>query len=545
MKTNSINGLQLKKMLQNALAHLQQAEDELNNLNVFPVADGDTGTNMCATLESGLQNTRHTEESCAFLKDLSDGMLLGARGNSGVILSQMFRGFYETLNNDNDIRVEDLSDAFVGAYKSAYASVVHPVEGTILTVAREGIEHIRAQIDHNTTIDQLLSLYLYEMRKSLALTPEKLPALKEAGVVDSGALGYILLVEGMEKYLRGELLDATVSKPAAAQQSIDFSLFDENSTFSDGYCLEFILQLMHHSDYSQSFSLSNYISVLKTLGESIVAVQDGSRVKVHIHTMKPANVLSASQEYGEFLTCKIENMQLQHNEHIQKAVVPQHKPLAIVTVVDSIHAKTIFSELGCDCVINGGRKMNVSVQELTDAFRSVDADSIIVLPNNSNVIQTAQQAASLFHNCPVHILTTHSVPQGYSAIAMDVPDSTDLDYRIRQMKKGMSQAITLSVAIASRDYYVNGMNCSKGSIIGILDGRIVSTGSDPQLVFVEGLHFIEDVDDMETCIVFRGSSESADDEEQLAQKINAAYPMLDVCFIDGGSELYPWAAAIS
>ena len=547
MKTLKINGLQLEKMLHNALASLRQAEENLNSLNVFPVADGDTGTNMYATLEAALKKAEPTAHAGVYLKALSDAMLLGARGNSGVILSQMFRGISQSLRECESITVADLSAAFVCAYKAAYASVVRPVEGTILTVAREGIEHIRTQIDRGTAMEDLLAMYRGEMRRTLAATPEMLPALKEAGVVDSGALGYIRLIEGMEKYLQGEYLDnRPVDAAPAPNRPVDLSLFHENSTFADGYCLEFILQLMRSTDYSQHFRLGRYINDLKGFGESIVAVQDGTRVKVHIHTMKPARVLALSQEYGEFLTCKLENMQLQHNEHTRRTEAARtHKPFAIVAVADSMRMKHVFTELGCRCAIYGGKKMNVSVQELTDAIRSVNADTVAILPNNPNVILTAEQAKSLCRDCDIQILPTRTVPQGYSALAMDVADSTDVPYRLRQLQKSMDSALTLSVATASRDYSADGMHCPAGSLIGILGSRIVSTGRDAAQVFIEGLRHIDDIDERETCIIFRGAAVSAEQEPQLAMRINAVFPLLEVCFIEGGSELYSLSAAIS
>lgn len=545
MKTKKINGLQLEKMLRNGLANLALAEESLNALNVFPVADGDTGTNMRATLDAGVRSTRSTAEVGAYLKGLSDGMLLGARGNSGVILSQMFRGIAGVLSRCGIVSVGELRNAFIGAYKAAYASVVRPVEGTILTVAREGIEHIRTQISRSTTIEDLLAMYIGEMRRSLAMTPEMLPALKEAGVVDSGALGYILIVEGMEKYLQGELLAAGTAAVRPSGSSLDFRLFNENTRFDDGYCLEFILQLMRGADYSQRFRLGRYIEDLKDFGESIIAVQEGTRVKVHIHTLKPAKVLAMSQDYGEFLTCKLENMQLQHNEHIRKAEAARtHTPFAIVAVTDSKLSKQVFSDLGCSYVICGGSKMNVSVQELAEAIRATNADTVAVLPNNSNVIRTAEAAKTLCTDCDVRILPTRTVVQGYSALAMDIPDSADTDRRLRQLSKGMDEAVSLSVAVASRDSGSGAIRFDRGSYIGILDGQIVSTGADSIQAFLEGLRTIRDLDDRETCIIFRGSAESADREALLADRVNAVYPALEICFLEGGSELYPWAAAI-
>ena len=311
-----INGIHLEKMIKNGLAFLQQHEEEVNRLNVFPVPDGDTGTNMALTLGNGIRYAKSDENAGAYLRSLSDGMLLGARGNSGVILSQFYRGFADELVRSPLIGPGELRNGLIRGYRTAYEAVVHPVEGTILSVTREGIEHIRTQITRNSSIETILSMYIAEMRKTLSFTPEMLSVLKEAGVVDSGAYGFILITEGMLKCLYGEvieLVDVPVQK--AEQPLVDLSLFNETSEFSDGYCTEFILQRLTNTRYQQNFNKQKFISELRFFGNSIAVVVNGMRVKVHIHTLYPAKVIALAQQYGEFLTFKMDNMQVQHNEH--------------------------------------------------------------------------------------------------------------------------------------------------------------------------------------------------------------------------------------
>ncbi|MBR6916184.1 MAG: DAK2 domain-containing protein, partial [Clostridia bacterium] len=289
MATRKINGVNLDQMLNNGLANLAKHEDELNRLNVFPVPDGDTGTNMRMTLAHALESASVSDHAGEYLASLSDGMLLGARGNSGVILSQFFKGFYQELSRCSVLGPGELRNGLIRGYRIAYRAVINPVEGTILSVAREGIEHIRSQIGRSTTIDSILAMYVAEMKKTLTFTPDMLSVLKEAGVVDSGAYGFILIFEGMLKFLTGDYIDpGRKIESGAGKKSVDFSLFDENSVFTDGYCMEFILQLMRGDDYSDTFKLQGYIDSLKKRGESIVCVQDGTRVKVHIHTKTPA-----------------------------------------------------------------------------------------------------------------------------------------------------------------------------------------------------------------------------------------------------------------
>ncbi len=337
MSNIKINGVQLEKMLKNGLNNLLSHKDEVNKLNVFPVPDGDTGTNMSLTLSHGLNSAASRQEAGPYLKAVSDGMLLGARGNSGVILSQLFKGLYTELARAGVITPALFRNALIRAYKTAYASVVHPVEGTILTVAREGIEHIRTQVTRRTTIEEFLAMYAAEMRKSLSFTPELLPVLKESGVIDSGAYGYILIFEGMLDQLYGKLHQAQEPDEAvtmsASQPPIDASYFNENSAFEEGYCMEFILQLMKGEKYTQRFILKSYIEDLKLYGTSIVVVQDGRRIKVHIHTFIPAKIITLSQEFGEFLTFKLENMQLQHNEAFASAK-GEKKALAVIAAVN-------------------------------------------------------------------------------------------------------------------------------------------------------------------------------------------------------------------
>ena len=549
MKTKRIDGLLFEKMILNGLANLQASQEEVNALNVFPVADGDTGTNMCKTLENGIRYAKARPEMGAYLKQLSDGMLLGARGNSGVILSQIFKGIFLELTHCGYVNPGELRNAFIRGYKVAYAAVVQPAEGTILTVAREGIEHIRQQIDRSTTVERLLSMYAAEMRKTLAYTPEMLPVLKEAGVVDSGALGFILIIEGMLKYLYGEVLTPNRSAEAKTlpeEEAPSLTLFNENSAFEEGYCMEFILQRLKSDRYTQRFSLDRYLEDLKLYGNSIAAVQDGRRIKVHIHTLRPAKVITLSQEYGEFLTFKLENMQLQHNEHMMRQAAAQgkHRPLAVVAVVNGTGMKELFAELGCDYVIDGGASMNTSSQEFIDVFRKVNAEHIVVLPNNKNIILAAQQAVTLFGADNITVLPTGSMVEGYFAIAMDVPNSTDIDFRLRQMREGGNSIETLFSTTASRDYSCHEISCRAGDQIALLNGELVCVSSDWLEVLLAGLEKIPDMEEKETCVIFRGAGISEEAQEQLSQTLTERYPMLELNFIDGGQSTYHWMLGV-
>lgn len=547
MAIRRINGIHLEQMLRNGLANLQRDEEEINRLNVFPVADGDTGTNMRMTLQYGLQCARPSAEAGQFLKSLSDGMLLGARGNSGVILSQFFNGFCTELSRCSLIGPGELRNGLIRGYRTAYQAVIQPVEGTILSVAREGIEHIRTQISRTTGVDALLSMYVAEMRKTLALTPEMLSVLKEAGVVDSGAAGFILIFDGMLRYLRGETIDPGVDAAPAAdphQPALNLDLFNENSPFIDGYCMEFILQLMLDPAYDQTFRLPRFIESLKGLGESIVCVQDGKRVKVHIHTKTPARIITLAQQYGEFLTFKLDNMQVQHNEHDRLTQPAAHKALAVVSVVNGEGMRELFTDLGCDVVIDGGATMNTSSQEFVSAFEQIDADAIVVLPNNKNVILAAEQAAGLVKGKNVTVLPSASYADGYFAIAMDMRDSEDTALRITQMRRGIDGVVTLCQTTASRDYAYHEISCKKGEEIVLNNGQLVCVSGDWKSAIVDSMTMVEDMEDRETCVIFRGKGIPESYEDELADAISSAFPLLEVQFVGGGQEIYHWVIGI-
>lgn len=532
--------------MKNGLANLQTQEKEINRLNVFPVSDGDTGTNMRLTLENGVRYAKTKMHAGDYLKQLGKGMLLGARGNSGVILSQFFKGFSLELARCAQPGVGELRNGLIKGYRFAYSAVVKPAEGTILTVTREGIEHIRGQLNRSTTVEQLFSMYIAEMKKTLAMTPEMLPALKEAGVVDSGALGFIAITEGMLKYLYGDIMLPSSDSAEHAPKPLNLDLFNENSPFVDGYCMEFILQLMNAPKYNSRFRISAYIEDLKLYGNSIVAVQDGKRVKVHIHTLIPAKIITLSQEFGEFLTFKLENMQVQHNEH-DKALkaAKKHKKLAIAAVVNGEGVKRLFRELGCDVVIDGGATMNTSSQEFIDAFAQTDADAVAVLPNNPNVILAAEQAVKLYGAGNITVLPSRSVAEGYYAIAMDMQNSDDTAFRIKEMRDGLNNTVTLCETTASRDYAYHEISCKKGEEILLVNNKIVCVNSDWKQAILDGLATVDDIDDRETCIVFRGEGVSREYEDELLEAIEEQYPCLEVEFVDGGQSVYHWIIGLA
>ena len=559
MSIKKIDGELFEKMLRNGLKNITAAEKEINRLNVFPVADGDTGSNMRLTLENGIRCACSDENLNEYLRDLSRGMLLGARGNSGVILSQIFRGVYLELSQTDDANHTMLRNAFIRGYKVAYESVISPVEGTMLTVAREGIEAVRRKKVRDNTIEALLEDYITAMKVVLEKTPEMLPVLGEAGVIGSGGKGYITIIEGMLMYLRGEEPQThaeQAKEQAAGQPEADFSLFNADSVFDKGYCTEFILQRMNGGAYCQDFDIARFKHELQRLGDSLALVEADGRIKVHIHTKKPAPVMAYAQKYGEFLSFKLENMCLQHSEYLRDkesaaataeaeekrammlgAAKNERKPLAVITVANGNGMAAQLKEFGCDCILDGGETMNTSAQEFVEAIEKLNADNIVILPNNPNIIMAAEQAVRLTGAKNVRILRSRSVMEGYYALAMDIPDCNDAELRISKMEGGIGSISTIAVSKAVRDFEKGGIRCSAGEWIAFVDGSASAASADMMQAVLSALESIDGVDDKDVCMICIGRNASIDADE-LAERINEVYPLLECSALGGGQGIY-------
>lgn len=537
---NTINGFIFEEMVLNGLNNLINHEKEINAMNVFPVADGDTGTNMRLTLENGYKKASHQEHLGLYLKELSAGMLLGARGNSGVILSQLFKGIAISLARCGMANPREIKEALILAYKTAYQAVINPVEGTILTVAREGIDKIKDQVFGKIKIDSVFSLYLAEMRVSLEKTPTILPVLKEAGVLDSGAYGYITIIEGMHKALIGEKIETgkEIIKKQEAETNPIF--FDENSEFVEGYCMEFLLQLMNSKDYKNTFNFDSFVGTLKLLGNSIVALKEGTIIKVHIHTMIPGDVMKLARVYGEFISFKLENMQVQHNEYVHKQKSEkklEHKPLQTIAVVDGEGIESIYKDMGCDIVIQGGQTMNTSSEEFVDAINRTDADDVVIFPNNKNILEAARQAVAMSEAKNVTIIPTETVLEGYYALAMDLPD-VDNKTRIASLKDGANGIISISIGDAIKEYKDEDISISIGDKVGILNGKMSAASKNIKDTLDILLSKIEDIEDRAGIIVFKGESCPQNIEDDITDLINEKYDHLDVQVFDGDEHIY-------
>ncbi|MBQ9113841.1 MAG: DAK2 domain-containing protein [Clostridia bacterium] len=553
----TIDGALFEKMILGGVANLQKNAQKVNDLNVFPIPDGDTGENMYLTLQSGLNEMLKEEHTSIGEKAhaMAQGMLLGARGNSGVILSQLFYGLGEGLKDLTESDVETLGNALKTGVKYAYGAVAHPVEGTILTVAREAVENICSQRYEDMTVEAFFSGYLVEMKKSLEKTPNLLAVLKEAGVIDSGGAGLVYITEGFCKTLGGEKVENVSALAGGAQKAVDLSKFDENSVMEFGYCTELLLRLQTCKTDVENFSVEDLIAYLETIGDSVVAFKTGTIVKLHVHTMTPYLVLQHCQKYGEYLTVKIENMTLQHNEtHEESAAeaaiseevkMPKRarRPYATVTVAMGEGLRQTFLEMGADYVVYGGQTNNPSSEDFIKAFDMVNADCVFVLPNNGNIVMAAKQAASIYTDSQIRVIESKNVGQGYSALSMVDYELGSADEIEAQMTESMSGTVTGMVARAVRTTELNGVKVEKDGYMGFTDHAMLLcefSKTAAVCALVDKLN----VGDKEFLITVYGNTVTEAEKEALRAYMAEKYPRVEMYEIDGGQEVYDFLLII-
>ena len=521
-------------LIRGGAARLAQNRQEINDLNVFPIPDGDTGDNMYMTIEAGSHASGSSLEEMA--DAVSQGMLLGARGNSGVILSRIFAGMGKAFKGLKQADIQAYNTAMKAAVEEAYHAVSQPVEGTILTVLREGV----AAAEGSASIEEFFDLWIAGMDLSLQHTPELLDVLKKAGVVDSGGAGLLCIAEGMRDALHGNspILAAETSQPAQAPK-IDFNAFTEDSVLEFGYCTEFLLRLQRSKVDLDSFDESVIHTWLEQQGDSLVFFRDGSIIKVHIHTQDPGAVLSKCREWGEFLTIKVENMTLQHHEnHMDERFKRSRKALGIVTVAVGKGLAASFRDMGADAVIEGGQTMNPSVESFLQAFDQVEAETILVFPNNSNIILTARQAADIYDKARIVVIPTHTLGEGYYAMANLQPDLPPEE--LTQALEEAAKAVTTgSVSQAIRDT----ADARKGEYIGF-SGKDVLCSCPERPDAVKTLAEKLQAGHSDIIILLQGADAPSDEAQALQQELQKSCPMSEVILIDGGQPVYDYILAL-
>ena len=535
-KHKSLSVSELAALFEAGYSNLFDNREYVNNLNVFPVPDGDTGINMSATLKGGIDFADASLPLEPYLSSFSRGTLMEARGNSGVILSQFIRGFAAAGAGERDFTVRLLKKCMASGTMQAYRSVVNPVEGTMLTVMREASEHIEKLPDAGY-IEEAFDEIISAMESSLARTPDLLAVLKEAGVIDSGGAGLLCIFEGMRDALEK-------GAPKKDYKALPFSKIEHKAlgTGTDfGYCTEFILQIKDDSpDISDRAALTKE---LEKFGDSIVLVRDGDLLKIHIHTKKPENVLAFAHPYGEFLTVKIENMTVQ-NAALANKISRIKKKIAVAAVVSGEGIKEYFASIGADIIIDGGQTENPSASDMIKAFERYDSEHIILLPNNSNVILAAKQAAELYKGATIHVIETRSVAEGYSALSMLDNTVDDVEKKIALMRSCLGGVSACYVTSATRDAAMNGVDIKKGAYIGLDGERVLSCDKDKVTAALKMLENLPDIDDKQVITVFYGEDVTETELEEFTSALENEYPLFETGIINGKQKIYSFIMAI-
>lgn len=543
MTGQKLDGRQIYDLFLNGYLNLKHNMDTIDELNVFPVPDGDTGKNMTATIEGGVAGANKEESNVGVLMDsFSRNTLLAARGNSGVILSQFIRGIAKGTKDKPSITIEEFLYAIKSGVNSAYKSVVKPVEGTMLTVMREGCESAIKQLSYIKDINTCLQLLIKGMKKSLKNTPELLPILKEAGVVDSGGAGIVCIFEGMLMSLSEDYVPMEDFTPVS-HSGINMD-YNPEELLTYGYCTEFILQLQQAKTDIASFNIQDMITYLEGLGNSIVAVSEDTIVKVHVHSFEPEKVIAYARTFGELVTIKIENMAVSHNDsHSHNENTPKEK-YAVIAVASGEGIINYFKDAGVTAVVDGGQTNNPSAEDFFEAFKKVNAEHIIVLPNNSNIVMTAEQAGKMYKDAEVHVIKTKSIAEGYSALSMMDLTLETVEDVISEMTCYLPNVTTGYVTTATRDALIDGIEIFKDDYIGLTNDTILSDSPDKIDAALTLLKNLPDIDDKQVVTAFCGKDVTEEEKNNLCDYLLQMYPMIEIGTIDGMQEIYSFIFAI-
>ncbi len=541
-QVDTANGQDLREMFAAATDWLEKCVSDIDALNVFPVPDGDCGTNMLLTMRSSIEDAYQVPDrsASAVAQAMAKGALMGARGNSGVILSQIWRGLAQGLAGKESFTGSDLADALLQASKRAYEGLSNPVEGTILTVVREASSAARAQATSgNDDLISVMEATVSAANESVANTPSLLPVLREAGVVDAGGQGLYTLLEGALRYLRGEAEQMQFRKPLMIASSIPLAARLPQMVAAEempyGYCTEFMLK-------GQELDPDKLRLRLKRKGESLIVVGDESTVRVHIHTEKPGNVIRYVTSLGTMHQVSIRNMDEQHQDFLemQKERAPA-VDIAIIAVVSGDGLSDIFRSLGAAAIVPGGQTMNPSTKDLLQAVESVFSDKVIILPNNKNIVLTAEQVQSLTTKS-IEVVPTETIPQGVAALlAFDY--EADLETNTQILRKAKSAVRSVEVTRAVRSTQLNGMKIRKKQAIGFLDGTLVAVGDSSNDVLNEVLAKLNS-DEAEVITIYYGADTELAEAEQISASIRQQHPQLQIEIVRGGQPHYNYIVSI-
>lgn len=542
-----IDSDQFKDMVRAGTHRMGKNSEFVNKLNVFPVPDGDTGTNMTLTIESGAKAVSESTSSKVgdLTKALSKGMLMGARGNSGVITSQLFRGFYKATENKDTLSALDLANAFSNGVATAYKAVMKPVEGTILTVARVAAEEGKNKASETDDAIEVMKAVVEGAKKALKTTPDLLPVLKQVGVVDSGGQGLVFIYQGFLEGLLGEksnddyqldevemdeLINATHHQAESAQVQLS------TSDIKNGYCTEIMVDLTADVADKKKFNLEEFRQHLSQVGDSLLAVSDGEVAKVHVHTEHPGEVFTYGSQFGQLGKIKIDNMRIQHetilenNEEQEESV-----DFAVIAVASGHGIRELFQSEGVNRIISGGQTMNPSTQDIIDAIKKSGATKAIILPNNGNIIMAAKQAAEVA-DIPVGIVPTKTISQGLTAMLSFDPDAS-VEENVEAMSEDLDTVVSGEVTKAIRDTQIDGVQVKKDDFLGIIDGKIKV--DNPDLVDATSQMIEKMLDeDTEIITIMYGSDATKAQAESVVAKLEASHDDLEFEVHDGGQPVY-------
>ena len=544
-----------QEMVQAASTRLNKQAEYVNSLNVFPVPDGDTGTNMGMTIENGAKEV--ADKSASTVGEVAaifaKGLLMGARGNSGVITSQLFRGFSQSVKGKAELDGQALALAFQSGVEVAYKAVMKPVEGTILTVSRGAAIGAKKKAEATNDAVEVMKAALEGAKTALAKTPDMLPVLKEVGVVDSGGQGLVFIYEGFLSALTGEFIasEEFVATPATMSEMINAEhhksvaghVATEDIQF--GYCTEIMVALKQGPTYVKDFDYDEFRNYLNNLGDSLLVVNDDEIVKVHVHTEDPGLVMQEGLKYGSLVKVKVDNMRSQHEAQVEKeerqAKPAEEKEYAIIAVVAGDGLADIFKAQGVDYIISGGQTMNPSTEDFVKAVEELNARNIIILPNNKNIFMAAQSAAEVV-DANAAVVETRTVPQGFTSLLAFDP-SQSIEANVEAMTASLSDVTSGSVTLAVRDTTIDGLEIHENDILGMVDGKILVSTPDMDQALLDTFDKMID-EDSEIVMIYVGEEGNQEQAQALAEKLEEAHEDIEVEIFQGDQPVYPYLFSV-
>ena len=557
MKT--ITAQDFRAMVEIGEMRLSENAEFVNSLNVFPVPDGDTGTNMMLSFKSGAERVANSTATTVgdLAQDLAKGLLMGARGNSGVILSQLFRGFSKAVVGKEEITGEELAQAFTNGVETAYKAVMKPVEGTILTVARESAKRGVRKLETSNDIIEVMGSVLRGAEKSLAKTPDLLPVLKEVGVVDSGGQGLVFIYNGFFEALTGEDVPVQslqsnkidLTSVAHHESGVDY----EHVSTGDikfGYCTEIMVKIGEGETVVDTFDYDTFRNYLNELGDSLLVVADDEIIKVHVHTERPGEVMNYGQRFGSLMKVKVDNMRLQHEEvlktdytaKVKEAVQKQKAEYGIVAVAAGEGVQELFKSMGVTTIINGGQTMNPSTEDILQAVKEAHAEKVIVLPNNKNIQMAANQAAEVSEDAAVAVVATRTISEGLASLLAFNPEAS-LEDNQAAMSEQMALVSSGQITNAVRDTNIDGVEIKKDDFMGIVDGKILVSIADRKEATLATIDKMIN-DDSEILTIIYGEDAEASEVEEITEAVEAKYPDVEVEVHEGNQPVYTYLLSV-